>query len=78
MVPACRRQGGGVRIGGTLTEAKKAKTKDDAGNATSFTNTVNPSTRKVTQTNIDALKLNELKYDKDGKGTIGTLTNIHH
>ncbi|MCW5916508.1 MAG: RHS repeat-associated core domain-containing protein [Ferruginibacter sp.] len=74
-------RGTGVDAAYTYSPANgnsKVKTKDAAGNATSFTNTVNPATRKVIQANIDALKLNELKFDKDGKATIGTLTNIHH
>jgi RHS repeat-associated protein len=44
----------------------------------SNSNTVDPSKRTVTQSNIDALKINELKFDKDGKATLGVLTNQYH
>ena len=59
-------------------EPSKVKTKDAKGNPTSFYNSVNPFARKVTQDNVDALKLNQLQYDKDGKATLGTLSKQYH
>jgi hypothetical protein len=49
------------------------ETKDATGKVTGYTNTVDPNKRTVTQTNIDALKLNELKFDKNNQATLGTL-----
>jgi hypothetical protein len=40
--------------------------------------TINPAKRKVTQDNINALGLDKLNYDKNGKADLGTLTNKSH
>ena len=40
--------------------------------------TINPEKRKVTQKDINALNLDKLKFNKDGKSQIGKLTNIYH
>ena len=59
--------------------ASQVKTTDADGNATSFTNSVDPTKRKVTQANIDGLHLDKLDYDKkSGKANIGNLTNEYH
>lgn len=43
------------------------------------TNTMNPTTRKVTQADIDNLGLDRINYDAvTGKGELGKLTNIAH
>ncbi|MVT09451.1 RHS repeat domain-containing protein [Chitinophaga tropicalis] len=40
--------------------------------------TLDPEKRKVTQEDIDALELNELKFNKQGKAVLGNTTNIYH
>jgi len=42
------------------------------------TNTMNPETRKVNQTDINNLHLDRVQYDSNGKGQLGTLTNTPH
>jgi len=56
------------------TENSQGSNPDANGNPTTFTNTIDPATRRVTQANVDALKLNELNFDADGKATIGKVT----
>lgn len=41
-------------------------------------NTLDPDKRKVTQSDIDALGLDKLKFNASGQATIGTLTNQYH
>lgn len=40
--------------------------------------TINPEKRKVTQEDINNLGLDKIKYDKDGKGKLGKITNVYH
>lgn len=40
--------------------------------------TLNPEKRKVTQTDINYLNLDKLKFDKDGKADLGKLSNRYH
>jgi len=43
------------------------------------TNTMNPNARKVSQSDINNLGLDKLKYDPNtGKAQLGKLTNIAH
>jgi hypothetical protein len=51
---------------------------DASGKVINYKNSINPTTRKVTQTNINDLHLDQLKYDKNGNATLGTLTNKYH
>ena len=59
----------------TYNPALGASTVNSSGNGV---NTLNPETRKVTQTDIDALGLDKLKYNSNGQATIGNLTNQYH
>jgi RHS repeat-associated protein len=71
-------RGAGVDAAYTYNPAggnSTVKTTDANGKPTSFTNTLDPNKRVVTQDNIDALKLNELKFDKNNQATLGTLSN---
>ena len=40
--------------------------------------TLNPDKRKVTQQDINYLNLDKLKYDKNGKANLGSLSNVYH
>lgn len=40
--------------------------------------TINPDKRKVTQQDINYLNLDKLKYDKNGKANLGSLSNDYH
>ena len=40
--------------------------------------TVNPEKRKVSQSDINNLKLNKIQYNSNGKGNPGKLTNVYH
>ncbi|NEW84802.1 MAG: hypothetical protein GZ094_20875 [Mariniphaga sp.] len=61
---------------GTIVDAQyqydpKAKPGEKGG-------TINPDRRNVTQQDINYLSLDKLKYDKNGKGNLGTLSNDYH
>jgi RHS repeat-associated protein len=61
---------------GTLVDAEyqydpKAKAGEKGG-------TLNPAKRKVTQGDINSLRLDKLKFDSSGKANLGTLTNTYH
>jgi RHS repeat-associated protein len=60
------------------TGNSQVKTVDANGKPTSFTNTIDPSKRAVTQENINALRLNTLTFDANGRANIGILTNKYH
>jgi len=68
---------------GTLVDAeytynpKKGASKVN-GTTGARSNTVNPTTRKVTQQDINNLGLNKIKYNSSGVGKLGKLTNIAH
>ena len=64
-----------VDAGYTYSPTSGASTLSSTGQGL---NTLNPEKRKVTQSDIDALGLDKLKFNASGQATIGTLTNQYH
>ena len=66
----------GAAVSAAYTHAPKLG--DSKINGKEVTNSVNPTTRTVQQKDIDYLQLDKLKFDKNGKANLGSLTNQHH